>query len=53
MRPAWPVLGTIVAGLVVLAFGAAQAARAPFTTFALFLAAAILTELFEQTDHER
>jgi putative nucleotidyltransferase with HDIG domain len=53
MRPSWPVLGTIVAGCLLVVVGTRQAAHASFTTFALFLAAVIGTELFEQSDRER
>jgi HD-GYP domain-containing protein (c-di-GMP phosphodiesterase class II) len=53
MRPAWPVLGTIVVGCLLVVVGVRHAAHASFTTFALFLAAVILTELFEQSDRER
>src|SRR5437588_10368745 len=53
MRPSWPVLGTIPAGLGVLGVGVWKAFDASLTTFALFVAAAILTELFEHSDRER
>ncbi len=53
MRPSWPVLGTIVLGCALVGIGVWQSAHAPFTTFALFLAAAILIELLEQSDRER
>jgi putative nucleotidyltransferase with HDIG domain len=48
-----PVLGTIIAGCALVAFGAWKAFDASLTTLALFLAAGILTELFEQSDRER
>jgi HD-GYP domain-containing protein (c-di-GMP phosphodiesterase class II) len=48
-----PVLGTIIVGCALVAFGAWKAFDASLTTLALFLAAAILTELFEQSDRER
>jgi putative nucleotidyltransferase with HDIG domain len=48
-----PVLGTIIVGCALTAFGAWKALDAPLTTLALFLAAGILTELFEQSDRER
>jgi HD-GYP domain-containing protein (c-di-GMP phosphodiesterase class II) len=53
MRPAWPVLGTIVLGCTLVGVGVWRAPHASFTTLALFLAAAILTEIFEQGDRER
>ena len=53
MRPAWPVLGTILVACGVVGVGVWKAFDASLTTFALFLAAAILTELFEQSDRER
>ena len=48
-----PVLGTIIAGCALTAFGAWKALDASLTTLALFVAAGILTELFEQSDRER
>src|SRR6266702_1058116 len=53
MRPAWPVLGTILVACGVVSVGVWKAFDAPLTTVALFRAAAILTELFEQSDRER
>jgi HD-GYP domain-containing protein (c-di-GMP phosphodiesterase class II) len=53
MRPPRPVLGTILLGCAVAAVGAWKAAGVSLTTLTLFLAAATLTELFEQSDRER
>jgi putative nucleotidyltransferase with HDIG domain len=46
-------LATIVLGLGVLAVSVAKSFGAPGRTLALFLAAAILVDLYEQTDRER
>jgi putative nucleotidyltransferase with HDIG domain len=48
-----PVLGTIIVGCALVVFGAWKAFDASLTTLALFVAAGILTELFEQSDRER
>ena len=53
MRPPRAVLGTILIGLTTLGVGAWKAFDAPRTTLALFLAAAIVVELFEEGGRER
>jgi len=53
MRPPRAVLGTILLGFVTVAVGAWKAFDAPGTTLALFLAAAIVVELFEEAGRER
>jgi putative nucleotidyltransferase with HDIG domain len=53
MRPAWPVLGTTVLGCLLVIAGMRDAVHASVTTLALFVAAAILTELFEHPHRER
>src|SRR2546430_14264480 len=53
MRPPRAVLGTILIGLATLGVGAWRAFDAPGTTLALFLAAAIVVELFEEAGRER
>jgi len=53
MRPPGPVLGTILLGVATVAVGAWKAFDARGTTFALFLAAVIVVELFEEAGRER
>jgi putative nucleotidyltransferase with HDIG domain len=53
MRPSRSFLATIALGVGVLGISLAQAFDVAHTSFALFLAAAILIELFEGTDRER
>ncbi len=53
MRPSRSSLATITLGLGVLAVGAFKVFDVAHTAFALFLAAAILVELFEEPDRER
>src|SRR5919201_1728656 len=53
MRPPGPVLATILSGCAVAAVGVWRSTDASLTTLALFLAAAIVTELVEETDRER
>src|SRR5262249_50336598 len=53
MRPPRAVLGTILLGLALVGVGAWESFDAPGTTLALFLAAAIVVELFEEADRER
>jgi HD-GYP domain-containing protein (c-di-GMP phosphodiesterase class II) len=53
MRPSRSSLATIVLGLGVLAFSVLKVVDVPRTAFMLFLAAAILVELFEDADRER
>src|ERR671937_3042557 len=53
MRPPGPVLATILSGCAVAAVGIWRSTDASLTTLALFLAAAIVTELVEETDRER
>jgi putative nucleotidyltransferase with HDIG domain len=53
MRPSRSSLATIALGLGVLAVSAVKAFDVSHTPFALFLAAAILVELFEESDRER
>jgi HD-GYP domain-containing protein (c-di-GMP phosphodiesterase class II) len=47
------ILVTTVFGLGVLATSLAKLSQVPHTTFALFLAAVLLVELFEESDRER
>jgi HD-GYP domain-containing protein (c-di-GMP phosphodiesterase class II) len=53
MRPSRSVLAIIALGLGVLGISAVKAFDAPRTAFALFLAAAILLELFEEGERSR
>ena len=53
MRPSRSFLGTIGLGLAVLAISLAKLSDVAHTAFALFLAAVILVELFEESDRER
>ena len=53
MRPSRSSLVTIVFGLGVLGISLAKISGIDHTTLALFLAAVILVELFEESDHER
>src|SRR5262249_3969452 len=53
MRPPRAVLGPLLPGLPSVGVGAWQSSDAPGTTLALFLAAAIVVELFEEADRER
>jgi putative nucleotidyltransferase with HDIG domain len=53
MRPPPAVLATILLGLATIAVGARKAFDAPGTTLALFVAAAIVVELFEEVGRER
>jgi HD-GYP domain-containing protein (c-di-GMP phosphodiesterase class II) len=53
MRPSLSALGTIVLGLAVSAAGGWRLADVSLTTAALFAAAAIVTELFEESARER
>jgi HD-GYP domain-containing protein (c-di-GMP phosphodiesterase class II) len=53
MRPSRVVLGTILLGLAVVGVGAWKAVGAPLTALALFVAAAIAVELFEESGRER
>jgi len=53
MRPPRAVLGTILLGFALLGVGVWKAFAAPGTALALFLAAAILVELFEEAGRER
>jgi putative nucleotidyltransferase with HDIG domain len=53
MRPSRSFLATIALGLGVLGISVAKVFEVAHTAFALFLAAAILIELFEESDRER
>jgi len=53
MRPTRSYLATIGLGLAVLAVSLAKLSGVAHTAFALFLAAVILVELFEESDRER
>jgi HD-GYP domain-containing protein (c-di-GMP phosphodiesterase class II) len=53
VRPPLPVLGTILIGSALAGLGGWKLLDAPLTTLALFAAAAILTELFEESGRER
>jgi putative nucleotidyltransferase with HDIG domain len=53
MRPSRAVLGTIVLGATAVLASLWQVRGVALTPFALFLAAAILIELFEESDRER
>jgi HD-GYP domain-containing protein (c-di-GMP phosphodiesterase class II) len=53
MRPSRSLIATIALGLGVLGVSAVEAFDAPRTAFALFVAAAILIELFEESDRDR
>ena len=53
MRPPLTLLGTSLLALCAVAVGIRQTFDASFTTFALFAAAAILTELFDESAGER
>ena len=53
MRPSRAVLGTIVLGAIAVLASLWQVRGVALTPFALFLAAAILIELFEESDRER
>jgi HD-GYP domain-containing protein (c-di-GMP phosphodiesterase class II) len=53
MRPSRSSIATIALGLGVLGISATKAFDVPRTAFALFVAAAILIELFEESDRER
>jgi HD-GYP domain-containing protein (c-di-GMP phosphodiesterase class II) len=53
MRPSRSSLVTIAIGLGVLGLSLARISGIDHTAFALFLAAVILVELFEESDHER
>jgi len=53
MRPSGSFLTTIGLGLAVLAISLAKLSDVAHTAFALFLAAVILVELFEESDRER
>src|SRR3954467_3482689 len=53
MRPSRPVLGTIVLGCLAVLASLWQARGVALTPFALFLAAAILIELFEEPERDR
>ena len=53
MRPLRPVLGIILVGCAVVVVGARKSLDVSLTTLALFLAAAIVTELVEESDRER
>jgi len=53
MRPSRSFLATIGLGLAVLAISLAKLSDVAHTAFALFLAAVILVELFEESDRER
>src|SRR4051794_28777397 len=53
MRPSRAVLGTIVLGAAAVLASLSQVRGVPLTPFALFLAAAILIELLEESDRER
>jgi HD-GYP domain-containing protein (c-di-GMP phosphodiesterase class II) len=53
MRPSRSALATIALGLGVLGISAVRAFDAPRTAFALFVAAAILLELFEEGERSR
>jgi HD-GYP domain-containing protein (c-di-GMP phosphodiesterase class II) len=53
VRPPLTILGTILLGLAVVGVGAWKAFDAPLTTLALLVAAAILTELLEESGRER
>jgi hypothetical protein len=53
MRPSRSFLGTIGLGVAVLAISLAKLSDVAHTAFALFLAAVILVELFEESDRER
>jgi len=53
MRPSRSLLATIVLGLAVLGASLLQVFDVDHTAFALFLAAAILIELFEESDRDR
>jgi hypothetical protein len=53
MRPSRSSLVTIALGLGVLGISLTRISAVAHTAFALFLAAVILVELFEESDHER
>src|SRR3989475_11125728 len=53
MRPSRSSLATIALGLGVLGISLARVSHVAHTAFALFLAAVILVELFEESDRER
>src|SRR5438094_501469 len=53
MRPSRSSLATIALGLGVLGISLAKISHVAHTAFALFLAAVILVELFEESDRER
>src|SRR6478672_10641892 len=53
MRPSRSFLATIGLGLAMLAISLAKLSGVSHTAFALFLAAVILVELFEESDRER
>ncbi|MBW8741947.1 MAG: hypothetical protein JF623_04830, partial [Acidobacteria bacterium] len=53
MRPPLPILGTILLGLAASAAGVWRLPSVSPATAALFAAAAIVTELFEETARER
>jgi HD-GYP domain-containing protein (c-di-GMP phosphodiesterase class II) len=53
MRPSRSSLATIALGLGVLGVSLARVSHVAHTAFALFLAAVILVELFEESDRER
>ncbi|CAN5264114.1 hypothetical protein BH18ACT12_BH18ACT12_01970 [soil metagenome] len=53
MRPSRSLLATITLGLAVLVVSLAKVFDVAHTAFALFLAAAILVELFEESDRDR
>src|SRR5437867_9055041 len=53
MRPSRSSLVTIVLGLGLLGISLSRISGVGQTAFALFLAAVILVELFEESDHER